>query len=233
MNDNNTKTAPRNTATRTAVEQVYEAIKQRILDGEYVSHQYVRESTVAKELDVSRTPVREALRELVSEGWLEAIPHHGARVTAWTEKDAREVFEIRLVLEPMAVAAACLRMDESRLNYLKGLARQMEALTERKDDAADVRNEIAALNHEFHRELIAACDNQRLIAMLQSLVRTSVIRRNFGQYNIAHLRRSMQHHAEILQAVEARNPAWAESMMRSHLLAARELHLKFIETPAD
>jgi DNA-binding GntR family transcriptional regulator len=233
MNEINAKPAPSSAAAQTAVEQVYDAIKQRILDGKYVPHQYVRESAIAKELDVSRTPVREALRELVSEGWLEAIPHHGARVAAWTEKDAREVFEIRVVLEPMAIAAACVRMDESRLNYLKDLARQMEALTEPEGDAVDVRNEIAALNHEFHRELVAASENQRLIAMLQSLVRTSVIRRNFSQYNPAHLRRSMQHHAEILQAIEARNPAWAESMMRSHLLAARELHLKFLDAPSE
>lgn len=233
MNENTADTSSRNTATRTAVAEVYETIKQRILDGLYAPHEYVRESTVAKELDVSRTPVREALRELVSEGWLEAIPHHGARVTAWTETDAREVFEIRLVLEPMAIAAACSRIDESRLAYLKTLARQMEALTASIEDNPDARNEIAALNHEFHRELVEASGNKRLVNVLQSLVRTSVIRRNINQYNPDHLRRSMQHHAEILQAIEARNPAWAESMMRSHLLAARELHLKFIETPAD
>ncbi|GGX90094.1 GntR family transcriptional regulator [Litchfieldella qijiaojingensis] len=218
---------------KTATSQVHEAIKQRIIDGHYRAHEYVRETSVARELNVSRTPVREALRELVSEGWLEAIPHHGARVVAWTEKDAREVFELRLVLEPMAVGLACHRMETSRLAYLDSLATRMEQLTERVVADPEARNEIANLNHEFHRELVQASDNQRLIAVLDSVVRTSVIRRNFGNYDIDHLRRSMRHHREILQAIEASSPTWAENVMRSHLLAARALHVRFPDTAPD
>ncbi|HET8790120.1 MAG TPA: GntR family transcriptional regulator [Modicisalibacter sp.] len=225
-----TKRSQNAPVARTATAQVHDAIKQRILDGSYQPHQYIREASVASELAVSRTPVREALRELVSEGWLEAIPHHGARVMAWTEKDAHEVFEIRLVLEPMAVRAACHRMDAARLAYLKTLAMQMETLTESVSTDPEARNELAALNHEFHRELISASDYQRLIAVLDSVVRTSVIRRNFANYDTDHLRRSMHHHREILQAIEADSPTWAESVMRSHLLAARELHVSFPES---
>ena len=210
---------------KTAAAEVYEAIKQRILDAVYAPHEFIRETRVARELSVSRTPVREALRELVSEGWLEAIPHHGARVAAWTEKDARDVFEIRLVLEPMAVSAACGRISRARLEYLKALASQMEALTEQVESNPQARNGIAVLNHEFHQELIVASDNQRLAAVLESVVRTSVIRRNFVNYELDHLRRSMLHHREILDAVEANNAAWAETVMRTHLLAARELYV--------
>jgi len=214
---------------RTATAQVHEAIKQRILDGSYRPHDYIRETSVARELEVSRTPVREALRELVSEGWLEAIPHHGARVVAWTEKDAREVFELRLVLEPMAVRLASERLDRARLDHLEALAERMEALTERVEVDPGVRNEIAFLNHEFHRELVLASDNQRLFTMLDMVVRTSVIRRNFNTYDHGALQRSMHHHREILQAIEARSPAWAESVMRAHLLSARDLHQSLAE----
>jgi DNA-binding GntR family transcriptional regulator len=217
---------------KTAAAEVYEAIKQRILDAVYVPHEFVRETRVAQELNVSRTPVREALRELVSEGWLEAMPHQGARVVAWTEKDAQEVFEIRLVLEPMAVAAASERISLARLEYLKVLAGQMEALTEEIDRNPQARNGIAALNHEFHQELIAASDNERLASVLESVVRTSVIRRNFVNYDPDHLQRSMVHHREILAAVEAGNGAWAENCMRTHLLAARDLHVRR-SGPAD
>ncbi len=210
---------------RTAKTEVHDAIKQRILNAVYQSHEFIREARVAQELEVSRTPVREAFRELISEGWLEAIPHQGARVTAWTERDAREVFEIRLVLEPMAVALACHKIDKARLDYLKSLANQMETLTEQVGTNAEARNDIAALNHEFHRELIAGSDNQRLVTALENIVRTSVIRRNFTNYNPEHLQRSMRHHREILGAIEAGSVSWAESIMRSHLLAARDLHV--------
>ncbi|WP_231489496.1 GntR family transcriptional regulator [Billgrantia saliphila] len=216
---------------RTATAEVHDVIKQRILDGRYQAHEYIREHNVARELEVSRTPVREALRELVSEGWLEAIPHHGARVVAWTEKDAREVFELRLVLEPMAVRLASERMDRQRLERLETLAARMETLTEQIERDPGVRNEIAHLNHEFHRELILASDNQRLANVLDSVVRTSVIRRNFGNYDVTNLRRSMHHHREILQAIAAGSPAWAESVMRAHLLAAQALHVRFTDAP--
>ncbi|MCL7939726.1 GntR family transcriptional regulator [Halomonas sp. ATCH28] len=216
---------------RTATAQVHEAIKQRILDGSYRPHDYIREASVARELEVSRTPVREALRELVSEGWLEAIPHHGARVVAWTEKDAREVFELRLVLEPMAVRLASERLDRARLARLEALAERMEALTERVETDPGVRNEIAFLNHEFHRELVLASDNQRLASVLESVVRTSVIRRNFGNYDLTNLRRSMRHHREILEAIVAGSPEWAEHVMRAHLLAAQALHVRSTDVP--
>lgn len=220
---------PKALTKKTAVQQVYGLIKNRILDGTYEAYSFVREAAVAKELDVSRTPVREALRELISEGWLEAIPHAGARVVAWTENDAREVFEIRLVLEPMAVAAAAKNMNPERLEELKLLATEMEDLVDHVPTDEDARNRIAALNYEFHRKLIESSKNQRLTLLLGNIVPNSVIRRNIGQYNLEHLRRSMQHHTEILQAVAAGNVAWAENIMRTHLLAARELHLHFLK----
>ncbi|SDO17506.1 DNA-binding transcriptional regulator, GntR family [Halomonas shengliensis] len=218
---------------RTATAEVHDVIKQRILDGHYRAHEYVREASIARELAVSRTPVREALRELVSEGWLEAIPHHGARVVAWTEKDAREVFELRLVLEPMAVRLAGGRIDAERLARLEALAGRMEALVERVEADPAVRNEIAFLNHDFHRLLVEASDNLRLASVLESVVRTSVIRRNFGNYDLDNLRRSMRHHREILEAIHAGSPEWAEHVMRAHLLAAQALHVRPPEPGGD
>jgi DNA-binding GntR family transcriptional regulator len=229
MVNKNKNSTSSNVPMKTAVSHVYDTIKQGIIDNEYKSNQYVRESAVAKELDVSRTPVREALRELVSEGWLEAIPHYGARVVEWTEKDALEVFEIRLILEPMAIGASANRIDSDTLTHLKDLAEQMESLVDKVAGQGNARNEIAALNHEFHQELINACGNERLISLLQNLVRLSVIRRNFNQYNAANLNRSMRHHREVLDAIESKNSAWAQHVMTSHLLAARELHLMFIQ----
>lgn len=222
---NTARVAP-TSVVQTATTKVHEVIKQRILDGHYQAHEYIREANIARELEVSRTPVREALRELVSEGWLEMIPHHGSRVTAWTEKDAREVFELRLVLEPMAVRMASEHMNMDCLVRLEAMASSMEQLTEMADTQPSVRNEIASLNHEFHRELIRASGNQRLGAVLEGVVRTSVIRRNFGNYDLASLRRSMRHHREILEAITAGSPLWAEQIMRAHLLAAQSLHLR-------
>ncbi len=227
------RTAPKVSSEipRTATAQVHHAIKQRILSGDYQPDEYIRESSLARELEVSRTPVREALRELVSEGWLEAIPHQGARVVAWTERDAREVFQLRLVLEPMAANLACQQMTPACRERLEALAIRMEALSEPDRVSPEARNEIAILNHDFHRELILASDNQRLFNVQEMVVSTSIIRRNFDQYDHQALQRSMRHHREILQAIDAGSPTWAESVMYSHLLAARGLHETVSEPP--
>ncbi len=211
--------------SKTTVASVSEVIRQKIQGGCYKPHEFIREASVAQELAVSRTPVREALRALVSEGWLEAIPNRGCRVAAWTQQDAREVFDIRLVLEPMAVGLACHRIDADTLNRLDSLCRSMEVLTEKVETRPEVRNQIAALNLEFHQAMVNASGNSRLIGVLESLVRSSLISRNFANYDIGHLRRSMRHHAEILQAVRAGNQEWVENIMRAHLLAARTLHM--------
>ena len=208
---------------KTAAAEVGDAIRGRILDGRYQANQYIREASVARELEVSRTPVREAFRELVSEGWLEAIPHRGCRVVSWTENDAREISEIRLVLETMAVAMACQRMDSTTLNQLKQLCRDMEQCADRVAETPEARNQLARLNHEFHQLLIVSSGNRRLINLLDSLVRGSVIRRNYANYQPHHLQRSMRHHEEIVQALEAGEASWAENLMRSHLLAGRGL----------
>lgn len=211
---------------KTAAAEVGDAIRGRILDGRYQANQYIREASVARELEVSRTPVREAFRELVSEGWLEAIPHRGCRVVSWTENDAREIFEIRLVLEPMAVGLACERMDPATLSLLRQLCRDMEQCADRVADQPEARNQLARLNHEFHQLLIVSSGNRRLINLLDSLVRGSVIRRNYANYQPHHLQRSMRHHDEIVQALEQGESSWAENLMRSHLLAGRRLHLE-------
>ena len=129
----------------------------------------------------------------------------------------------------MAIAASVSRIDTDTLAHLIDLAEQMESLVDKVEGQGNARNEIAALNHEFHQELINACGNERLISLLQNLVRLSVIRRNFNQYNADNLNRSMRHHREVLDAIESKNASWAEHVMTSHLLAARELHLNFLK----
>jgi len=131
----------------------------------------------------------------------------------------------------VAVRMACERMDMDCLARLETMASRMEQLTELAETEPSIRNEIASLNHKFHRELIRASGNQRLDSVLESVVRTSVIRRNFGNYGLANLRRSMRHHREILEAITARSPLWAEQIMSAHLLAAQALHFHFSDAP--
>jgi len=206
----------------TAADRVYGIIKHRILDGHYPAGSYVREAAIGQELALSRTPIREALRRLVSDGWVEAIPHHGARVVAWTSRDVEEVFELRVLLEPQVVRRAASRIEPERLAALEALAGQMEALC----DGAAAVDEIAGLNNRFHAELVAAADSPRLQRLLETIVQVPVSRRSFHHYTAEELESSMRHHRELIRALAAGDGEWGASVMRTHILAARAAQIR-------
>lgn len=208
----------------TAADRVYHIIKQRILNGGYAAGSYVREATIGEELDYSRTPIREALRRLVSDGWVEAIPHHGARVVGWTQHDVEEVFELRVLLEPQVVRRAATRIQAVQLNALGHFADQMEMLCEQDSEGAV--DEIAVLNNQFHAELVTAADSPRLQRLLETIVQVPVSRRSFHHYTREELLCSMQHHREIIRALQHRDGEWAAAIMRAHILAARAAQMR-------
>ncbi|WGI24346.1 GntR family transcriptional regulator [Halomonas alkaliantarctica] len=203
----------------TAADRVYHIIKQRILNGSYAAGSYVREAAIGEELDYSRTPIREALRRLVSDGWVEAIPHHGARVVSWTQHDVEEVFELRVLLEPQVVRRATKRISEVQISTLSRFADQMEILCQQDDERAV--DEIAVLNNQFHAELVTAADSPRLQRLLETIVQVPVSRRSFHHYTREELLGSMQHHREIIRALQHGDGEWAAAIMRAHILAAR------------
>lgn len=208
----------------TAADRVYHIIKQRILNGGYAAGSYVREAAIGEELDYSRTPIREALRRLVSDGWVEAIPHHGARVVGWTQHDVEEVFELRVLLEPQVVRRATKRISEAQLSTLSRFADQMEILCQQDDERAV--DEIAVLNNQFHAELVTAADSPRLQRLLETIVQVPVSRRSFHHYTREELLGSMQHHREIIRALQHGDGEWAAAIMRAHILAARTAQMR-------
>lgn len=208
----------------TAADRVYHIIKQRILNGGYAAGSYVREATIGEELDYSRTPIREALRRLVSDGWVEAIPHHGARVVGWTQHDVEEVFELRVLLEPQVVRRAAKRISDEQLITLERCAEQMEILCQQEDERAI--DEIAVLNNQFHAELVTAADSPRLQRLLETIVQVPVSRRSFHLYTREELLCSMQHHRDIIRALKNRDSEWAAAIMRAHILAARAAQMR-------
>ncbi|GAA4126613.1 GntR family transcriptional regulator [Actinomadura keratinilytica] len=199
-----------------AADTAYEAVRQMILSGEAAAGSRLGEAELAESLGLSRTPVREALQRLGSDGLVEVLPHRGARVVRWSRADLEEIFELRALLEPYAAArAARRRPGEAVLADLHRLCAQMERAAADGDLA-----EVARLNSRFHAALIEASGNRRLPAMLTSVMHAPLILGTFRRYGADALARSMNHHRELVAAVAAGDPAWAESVMRSHIRAA-------------
>ncbi len=209
----------------TAADRVYQIIRKRILDGQYPAGCYVRETAIGQELELSRTPIREALRRLVSDGWVEAIPHHGAQVVSWTQRDVEEVFELRVLLEPQVARRAASRIEPGELDELESLAGRMEALC--RDEGEGAIEEIAILNDDYHARLMAAAGSPRLQRLLETIVQVPVSRRSYHHYTREELSGSMHHHRELLRALAAGDGEWAASVMRAHLLAARAAQMRF------
>ncbi|MEX0375311.1 GntR family transcriptional regulator [Spiribacter pallidus] len=215
-------TKTRSTPHTTATERVYRAIRRNILEGVYDGEQFLREEGLAREFQISRTPIREALRRLVSEGWLEQIPHRGARVVEWTRDDADEVFELRSILESHAVRRAATRMQPSEIARLRHLVDAMESLSSAQQ--SESREDIATLNDQFHQTILESAGSPRLQRLVNAIVQAPMTTRSFHRYNASEMARSMTQHREILQAIEAGDPVWAAAVMRSHILAARPAH---------
>lgn len=208
-----------------AVEAAYERIREGILSGAMKRGTRLREERLAEEIGVSRTPVREALRRLSSEGLVEFLPNRGARVSAWSARELEDLYEIRAMLEGHAARLAAQRITGEEIAHLDDLATQMEAA----DDLADVKR----LNSEFHRLIVRASRNSQLDTLVRGIVDTPLVHRTFETYSDERRQASHAHHRDLVAALRAGNPEWAESMMRAHIRAAQTTVVNFVSKEAD
>jgi len=198
----------------------YSLIKQAISDARYVPGEFLREARIAEDLGVSRTPVREAIRRLEAEGWLEVLPNRGARVRRWSTRDVEEIFEARMLIEPYLVGQAALKVTPEQIAELDALAERTRVIASRGADAEPADSWFDT-NKRFHDILTSAAGNSRLSQSLQSMKEVPLIKWTYASYRDTDRERSAGQHIEIVQAVRARNPAWAEAAMRCHILAAQ------------
>lgn len=199
-----------------AAEHAYRSIREQILSGEHPEGEWLREGDLATIIGVSRTPVREALRRLAAEGLVRHERNRGVQVQSWSVHDLDEIFSLRSLLEPWGCALAATA-GTADLDALRGLADEMDAAASRRRPDVDT---ITELNNRFHRTILEASGNSRLGSLVSSVVQVPLVWRTFSHYSPAALRRSLAHHHELVDALETGDPAWAESVMRSHVRAA-------------
>jgi DNA-binding GntR family transcriptional regulator len=200
---------------RPAAEQAAQSLRDEILSGAISSGTRLGEAELASRLRVSRTPIREALSRLAAEGLVELQPNRGARVASWSEDQLREIFELRLRLEPYAVRQAVPRLAEDQLAELDELAQTML-----RDGGRDLV-QLVDLNRRFHGMFIEAAGSLPLAGALKAVTHAAVVHQNFADYTPDAMRRSLHHHVEMVAAARAGDGDWAEAVMRAHLYNAR------------
>jgi DNA-binding GntR family transcriptional regulator len=203
----------------TVATRIYSAIKEQIIDGRCAPGARLTEQNIAAEFDSSRTPVREAMRQLVADGFAVFKPNSGTVVRQWTPAQMKEVFDLRVLLEGEIAALAARHITEADIAQLERLQDDIEA------GGADVRAEntarIGPLNREFHRIVAEASHNERLVAMLAKAIEVPIVQQTFRRYTASHLARSFGHHRELIDALRERDGDWAKSVMASHIHSAK------------
>jgi len=203
---------------------VLQELRALILGGELLPGSRLAEVELAERLGVSRTPVREALTRLAAEGLVEVAANRGARVATWTVAELEGVFDLRASLEPRLTAFAVPNATAVDVEELDDLAHRMvEVGTPGPWQDLDA---LVPLNRAFHDRLVALAGQPTLATALAAAIHPPIVRRNFHTYDEASLRRSLAHHVEIVAAVRAADPAWAEAVMTAHIRNARSVMVR-------
>jgi DNA-binding GntR family transcriptional regulator len=196
----------------TLADKVYHAVRARIIEGEIPPGEFLREKDLHEAMGVSRTPVREALGRLASEGFLERIPHRGFRVPDEPVGDLLELYPIVAALDLLAGRLALARLTDEDVAELRRINAQLRVVKDRKDVPA-----LIDLNNRFHRLFSERSGNGRLCDLLDDL-RTQLTRLEHWYYSDReHTETSISEHAEIIQAIEAGDHARALSLLEDNM----------------
>ncbi len=178
-------------------------------------------------MGVSRTPLREALRILNSEGLIELIPNKGAYVAQPSLKDIEEMFYVMSILEGICARVCVEKMNDTGMKRLDDLYRKLEEHCQAED-----REKYMAVNHSFHTLVQELAGNKVLSEVINGLRQKILLYRYRQIYQPRRLEESMQEHSDLQQAFRQRNPEAAEKSMKQHL--ARQFYaLKSVYSEAS
>lgn len=192
-------------------EQVTARVRDMIVDGRLEAGLPIPEMELARQLGISRTPLREALKVLASEGLVELLPRRGAVVKVFSAKDAQDMLAMIALLEEHAGREAC-KASDAEINAVLALHEQMRGHYERRE-----RPEYFRLNQEIHNAIIRAAGNPTL-AMLHGILRTRMRRlRYIGNQAPDNWSAAMAEHEAFIDALRARDGERLGRLMREHL----------------
>lgn len=195
--------------------KVYSHIREDIIEGRYQNGDFLVETKLAEELDVSRTPIREALKQLELEDLVVSIPNKGVMVQGMTSHDIDDIFTIRHMIEGQAAFWAAERIDDANLARLTEIIELMEMYT-RKNDAAN----LARLDTEFHDVIYSASDSRVLRHILAQLHQNTRQVRQSSLTTPERPTHSLSEHRAIFEAIEQHRASDAKTLMEAHIANA-------------
>ena len=206
-----------------AVDKAYAALRARIFSGDLAAGDRLKEREICAELDVSRTPVREALRRLQADGLVVIEPRRGGIVAGISGTEAEEIYSLGMLLESFGAGLAAKRATAEDIAGLRRIIADMEDVLH--DDTPTARSTYLELDSDLHRHIVQIAGNRHLGQLVRQIVGLPVLIQAFTHYSHDDLQVSLQQHRTIVAALEAGDAEWAEAAMRAHILAGRSITL--------
>ena len=204
--------------------RVFEKLREDILSGVYKDCDELREITIGEEMGVSRTPVREALRQLELEGLVSIIPNKGAYVTGITMKDVRDIYKIRSQLEGLCARWATQNITEEQIENLEEIILLSDFHLHKKGEGQT--EQVSEMDGKFHKIMYEASQSRILEHLLKDFHKYVQMARTMSIEAPNRAEKSIEEHREILNAIKAKDAERAEMLANQHILNVMEnLHL--------
>ena len=194
---------------RALYEEVAELLRQRIFNRELAPGSWIDELRLAEEYGISRTPLREALKVLATEGLVTMKVRRGAYVTEVSERDLADVYHLLALLESDAAGVVATKASDVQLKELATLHKELER-------SVGQREKFFELNEAFHMRLLAIADNRWRDQMVADLRKVMKLNRHSSLFKEGRLEQSLAEHRAIVQALTQRQPELAAERMSAH-----------------
>lgn len=211
-----------------AAEQAYRRIRAAIVSGNLEEGERLVEERLSEELGLSRTPVREAIRRLTLEGFIERHEGYNTRVATFPADEMEQTFYIRQFLEAYAAERAARLATDQDIADIRVISDEISSLT--PPNSPEEYQRISVANEAFHRKIVEVARSPRLMAHMMMAFDIGMVDRTYRRYTEAELIRSAKHHCEIADAIAAHAPQWARTAMQTHIRAAEIAAAKSLGT---
>jgi DNA-binding GntR family transcriptional regulator len=208
----------RDALVRNASVAATELIREAIVDGRLEPGRRLKEEELARELGISRTPIREALLMLQAEGLVDAIPNRGAMVRVHTPEDLDDLYQLRALLEGFAARRAATRISDEQVGELRASCDRFAGI----DPDRQLR-ELVRENMFFHSTILDIAGSARLASMVRRVIELPLVYKSYIWYSPDQQRISVHYHRQIVTALAARDAERAELIMKEHVFEARDL----------
>lgn len=199
-------------------ERIVDFIKDAVVTGRLKPGERVPEQEIAANLGISRTPIREAFRQLESEGFIAVVPRKGAVVSPITDKDVSEFYAIKSLLEGYAAKTACKKLSEKEVKRLETLNANMGKCAEKNDVKGFFK-----FDAQFHDTFLKACGNEKLCALIHHLVQQFERFRITAMSLPGRMQDSVRQHREIIEAFRNGDEHLVERLVKANAERGRDV----------